>query len=257
MSLRPSQAERPPGVDRHGLWARRLVAFAVAATVTGAVAVGVSRLPLDAMDSGSVDLVVWLLTGALLLSSRRWRPRRRSRLVWRARVAGRHGFAPGLVARRSLVGWTELGRDLTLLALLPLMLLASLPEEDWSRIARLVVAAGIAVLVGRMAYDVARFTGALALTADGIRQGRRCHEWSTIEQARLHREGGQVDGVYLRPRVWTPVKRGRRVVGGWGVAVSDERLLAAIEEYRTRPEMLAVRLPVTAPEPAPTVEPTR
>ncbi|MFE9652709.1 hypothetical protein [Micromonospora sp. NPDC006431] len=43
------------------------------------------------------------------------------------------------------------------------------------------------------------------------------------------------------------------MVGGRDTAVPEERLVAAIEHFRTRPEMLAVGLPVTAPEPA--VEP--
>jgi hypothetical protein len=34
------------------------------------------------------------------------------------------------------------------------------------------------------------------------------------------------------------------------VAVADEVLLAAIDYFRVRPQMLAVGLPVTAPEPA-------
>jgi hypothetical protein len=252
MPLRRSDTPPSPGVDRHGLTTRRLAALAVAGIAAGAAAAAVSQMPLDALDSDAVDLVGWVLSGALALLPRMWRPRRRARLVWRARVAGLHGFEPGLVARRSVAGWTELASEVALVAVLSLMLMATLPDRDWSRMARLVVALGVSAIVGRLAYEVARFSGGLALTADGIRQGRKRFEWSNIEHARLNRKDRRVDAVYLRPRVWRPTRH-ERVVGGRSIAVPDERLLAAIDYFRTRPETLAVGLPLTAPEP-PSVE---
>ncbi|MGN9807814.1 hypothetical protein ACTMSW_00445 [Micromonospora sp. BQ11] len=249
MSPWRSEAAPPPLVDPRGLWARRLVALLVGG-VAGAVVVGlVLRMPLDALDTNEVDLPIWLLTGALLLLNGRWRPRRRRRLVWQARVAGLHGFAPGLVARRSVAGWAQVVGEIGIVLLLPLMLLAVLPDREWTRVVHVVVAAAAGMSAGRVVYDVARFTGALALTADGIRQERRWHDWSNIDEIRLNRADGHVDGVYLRPRVWRPTGR-ERVVGGRTVAVPDERLLAAIDHYRTRSEALAVGLPVTSPEPA-------
>ncbi|WBB65160.1 hypothetical protein [Micromonospora sp. WMMD812] len=238
------------GVDRHGLWVRRSAALAAAAVAAAGAGIAAVRMPLDAMDSGAVDLAGWLLTGALLLSSRTWYPRRRARLVWQVRVAGLHGFEPGLVARRSAAGWAGPLTEVAGAALLSLALLASLPDQGWSRVVRIVIAVGIAAFAGRVVYDMARFSGALALTASGIRQERRWHDWSNIDQARLHRTKGRVDGVYLRPKVWLPTKHERRV-GGRTTAVPDERLLAAIDHFRSRPEVLAVGLPVTAPGPAP------
>ncbi|MGN9774475.1 hypothetical protein ACTMS0_01640 [Micromonospora sp. H33] len=237
------------GSGAAGLWGRRVVAGLVGAGASGVAAVVVARMPVDTTDDEAVGLVVWLLTGALLLLSRERRPRRRARLVWRARVAGLHGVEPGLVGRRSVAGWAEVAREMLLPILLALMLVAWLPGQEWSGWARIVVAVGVGVLVGRMAYDVARFTGAVALTASGIRQGRRQVAWVTVDQTLLRRSHGHVDGVYLRTVSGRRVPRSH-TVGGRTVAVPDERLRAAIDHYRGRPEMLAVGLPVEAPEPA-------
>ncbi|MET7468371.1 hypothetical protein ACFYON_12600 [Micromonospora sp. NPDC005686] len=50
-----------------------------------------------------------------------------------------------------------------------------------------------------------------------------------------------------------PERLPRPVIGGRDLTVPDERLIAAIERFRTTPEARAVGLPVTAPEPAPGV----
>lgn len=249
MPLRRSRAEPSSGIDPRGLGARRCAALLIGGVAAASAGAAVLHMPLDAQNSSGTQLAGFLLNGGVWLFSRKWRSRRRARLVWRTQVAGLYGFEPGLVARRSIAGWTEMIGAVVVPAVLTLMLLAWLPDEGWSRIARIAVASGVAVLVGRITYDLVRFTGALAITGDGIRQGRRRYEWSNVDHARLKREDGRVNGVYLRPREWTPTRQ-ERVVGGRGVAVPDDRLLAAIDLYRTRPEMLAVGLPLTAPEPA-------
>lgn len=253
-----------------GVVGRRVVATLVGGGAGGAVALVVSRMPLDSHDAGDVGLLVWLLTGGgHLLFSHRWQPRRRARLVWRARVADLHGVEPGLVARRSMAGWAEVASAVAVPTILAFTLLAKLPDREWSGWVRSGVAAAIGVFVGKVAYDVARFTGALTLTANGVRQGRQHVAWSSIRDTLLRRSGGRVDGVYLRTTANPPAAHpgppdggaaadtagGRavprtRTVGGRTVAVADERLLAAIDHYRTRPEALAVGLPVDAPEPA-------
>ncbi|MER7457255.1 hypothetical protein [Micromonospora sp. NPDC126480] len=263
--------------EGRGLTGRRGFALLVGGVAGGAVALVVSRMPLDTHEEWDVGLLIWLLAGGQLLLSHRWRPRRRARLVWRARVAGRYGVEAGLVARRSLVEWAQLGSSVAVPTVLAFGLLARLPDHEWSELVRSLVALGIGVFVGKVAYGVARFTGALALTASGVRQGRQHVPWPSIRETVLRRSSGRVDGVYLRtmpsqagtagnpngghpgrtPTAEAPSggAHGRavpvtRTVGGRAVAVPDERLLAAIEHYRTRPDALAVGLPVDAPEPA-------
>ncbi len=65
--------------------------------------------------------------------------------------------------------------------------------------------------------------------------------------------GGPTELPNRRDDVWLRLDPGRlwpQVIGGREVTVPDERLLAAIEQFRSRPEVLAVGLPVTPPEPA-------
>ncbi|MEU4640042.1 hypothetical protein [Micromonospora sp. NPDC023814] len=123
-------------------------------------------------------------------------------------------------------------------------------DPQWARVVRLVLLVAAAA-TGGVAYSGLRFTGRLALTASGIRHGRRRYDWSNIDRVSLHRRDGRLAGVRLRPRVWRSLEPAP-VVGGRDVAVPEQRLVAAIEAYRERPQALAVG-PVTAPEPA--VEP--
>ncbi|MFR9777104.1 hypothetical protein ACL02O_13705 [Micromonospora sp. MS34] len=239
----PARASTQPGRD--GLWSRRLFSLVVG----GAVAAAAARvlLPTTASDLDAVRGLAWLATG-VDLAQRHWRPRRTGRLVWRARVAGRHGTEPGLVARRSLAGWVGLVAGLAAGSTLTVGVISTLPDRwAWVAAGRPVLLAAGALGLGWFGYREVRFTGRLALTASGIRDGADWYPWSEVREARPGSRDRQ-DGVrlHLSPgRVWP------QVIGGRGVTVSDERLLAAIEHVRVRPEMLAVGLPVTPPEPAP------
>ncbi|MEU4779845.1 hypothetical protein [Micromonospora sp. NPDC023633] len=231
------------------LWSRRLLAAAVAGAVTVLVAAALSRVPRFEVD-GTV-CVFYLFVGLTALL-RRWRPRQDARLVWRERVAGLDGVEPGLVARRSLAGWVHLVTDLAFAAAVTLVVTMLLPADpQWARVVRLGLLFAVAAATGVVAYSGVRFTGRLALTASGIRHGRRRYDWSNIDRVSLHRQDGRLAGVRLRPRVWRSLDPAP-VVGGRDVAVSEQRLASAIEAYRERPQALAVG-PVTAPEPA--VEP--
>ncbi|RZU73102.1 hypothetical protein EV384_1499 [Micromonospora kangleipakensis] len=235
-------------VRHDDLWPRRLLSLAVAAAVAAVAAAGLLRARQSDLDD--VQFVVWLVTGAHLLE-KRWRPQRTGRLVWRARAAGRDATEPGLVAGRSFAGWVDLAADATMATTLAVGLISLLPDDPgWARIARPGLLVAVAVGLGRLAYREVRVTGRLALTASGIRHGRRWYAWSDVDGARLHTQDGRADGVWLRVRQPPALPP---VVGGRSVAVADELLLAAIDHFRTRPEVLAVGLPVTAPEPA--VEP--
>ncbi|GAA4572926.1 hypothetical protein GCM10023176_36860 [Micromonospora coerulea] len=234
-------------VSGGGLQGRRLLALAVAAVVFAAAAAVLLRGP--EFDVDDVQLVVWLATG-LRLAEQRWWPRRSARLVWRPQVVGRYAVESGLVARRSLAGWVVLLTELAWAAPVALGAISLLPDEPgWARNARAVLLVGVAAVLARVAYGEARYTGRLALTASGVRHRDRHYPWSNIDRARLAVVDGRVDGVRLRLIVRESLAPAP-VVGGRGVAVSDERLLAAIEHFRCRPAALAVGLPVTAPEPA-------
>ncbi|WP_157744705.1 hypothetical protein [Micromonospora viridifaciens] len=229
-----------------GLWARRLLAAAAAAAVAAPVAAGLLRLP--PREQLDLSCLVWLLLGARWLS-RQWWPRRDGRLVWRVRVAGRYSTEPGLVARRSLGGWADLAAETIATAAIGVALISTLPDESgWAGLLRPLLAVGVAAAIGRVVYGEVRFTGRLALTASGIRHGRRTYGWTNIDRVILHKRDGRVDGVRLRPARWVSLEPAP-VVGGRDTAVPEERLVAAIEQFRSRPEMLAVGLPVTAPEP--------
>ncbi|MFG2053782.1 hypothetical protein ACGFI9_07085 [Micromonospora sp. NPDC048930] len=243
MSL-PGPAVASAQPHRDGLWSRRLLALAAGGAVAGMAArVLLTRSPADLAD---VHGLVWAVTG-VHLAQQRWRPRRTGRLVWRARVHGRHGTEPGLVAGRSAAGWVELVIEAALAVTLTVAGISLLPEGwAWVGVGRPVLLAGVALGLGALVYQEVRFTGRLALTASGIRDGAEWYPWSEVREARPNSRGRR-DGVWLRldpGRLWP------QVVGGREVTVPDERLLAAIEQFRTRPEMLAVGLPVTPPEPA-------
>ncbi|MGK5522910.1 hypothetical protein ACSNN9_26625 [Micromonospora sp. URMC 107] len=232
-----------------GLWSRRLLSATVAAAVAALVAAALSRVPRFEPDV----CVFWLFVGLTALL-RRWRPRRDARLVWRERVAGLDGTEPGLVARRSLAGWVDLVTALAWATAVMLVVAMALPADpQWARVARLALLAGLAAVTGVVVYLDARFTGRLALTASGIRHGRRRYDWSNIDRVSLHREDGRIAGVRLRPRVWPSLEPAPVV--GRDVAVPEQRLSAAIEAYRERPQVLAAG-PVTAPEPAADADPT-
>ncbi|MFY1597996.1 hypothetical protein [Micromonospora sp. WMMD737] len=227
-----------------GLWSRRLLAATVAAMVTVPMAAALFRVPRFEPDV----CVFWLFVGVTALL-RRWCPRQDARLVWRERVAGLDGIEPGLVARRSLAGWVDLVTALAWATAVTLVVTMSLPADpQWARVVRLVLLVAVAAAGGVVAYSGVRFTGRLALTASGIRHGRRRYDWSNIDRVSLHREDGRLAGVRLRPRVWRSLEPAP-VVGGRDVAVPEQRLAAAIEAYRERPQALAAG-PVTAPEPA-------
>ncbi|MGK5444792.1 hypothetical protein ACSNN7_23600 [Micromonospora sp. URMC 105] len=242
--LRTPRLRLPPAGD--GLWSRRLLALTVAVVVAAAVAaplLALTRFPLD-----GVGWVGWLMFGVRALE-RRWWPRRDGRLAWTARVTGRAAVEPGLVARRSPAGWADLVADLTVVAGAALVMISSLPaDRGWGRIVRTLLVLGVAAAVGRVAYQEARFTGRLALTAGGIRYGSKRYDWSNIDRVSLHQREGRLNGVRLRPVRW-PSLDPAPVVGGRDTAVPEQRLAAAIEEYRSRPYVLAGG-PVTAPEPA-------
>ncbi|MBM0257728.1 hypothetical protein [Micromonospora sp. 4G55] len=232
---------------RDGLWSRRLLSLVVAAVV--AVAVAAPLLALSrSTTSDDFALVAWLLLGVHQLG-RRWWPRRNGRLAWTARVAGRDAVEPGLVGRRSLAGWTDLLADLSLVTWTAVVITSYFPaDREWGRIVRTLLALGAAAAVGWTAYREARFTGRLALTAGGVRYGSRSYDWSNIDRVSLHKRDGRLNGVRLR-LVRRASLEPAPVVGGRDTAVPEQRLAAAIEEYRSRPYVLAGG-PVTAPEPA-------
>ncbi|WP_143194442.1 hypothetical protein [Micromonospora sp. CB01531] len=230
-----------------GLWARRLLALGAAAAVAVPVAAGLFRVP--PRDDFDLSCFVWLLLGARWLTQRWW-PRRDGRLVWRSRVAGRRSVEPGLVAQRSLAGWADLVTETIATAAIAVGLIGTLPEESWWGVPlRPLLAVGAAAWIGRTVHEEVRFTGRLALTASGIRHGRQTYAWTNIDRVNPKRQDGRVDGVRLRQIVRQSLEP-EPVVGGRDTAVPEERLVAAIEHFRTRSEMLAVGLPVTAPEPA-------
>ncbi|MFF5174240.1 hypothetical protein ACFY3U_16595 [Micromonospora sp. NPDC000089] len=229
-----------------GLWGRRLLALTAAVAVTVPLAAGLLTVPRVAFHSGG-QIVVWLFAGGRLLTER-WRPRRDARLVWRPRIAGRDAVEPGLLARRSLAGWVDLLADLVALTALGLALTSLLPDEPrWVRVLRVVLIVAMAAGAGRSVYHELRFTGRLAITASGVRYGRYRYPWADIDRATVHRRDGRVDGVRLRPVRWVSLRQ-PPMVGGRDTAVPEERLVAAIEEFRTRPHVLAGGS-VTAPEP--------
>ncbi|SCL62097.1 hypothetical protein [Micromonospora chersina] len=226
------------------LWSRRLLALLAGTAVAVATARGL--LALDASDLTQFRGQVWMVT-AVHLAQQHWRPRRTGRLRWRSRVVGRHGTEPGLVARRSTAGWLRLTADLALGSVVTLGVASLLPDRwRWVEVGRPVLLAAVALGLGWAVYREVRFTGRLALTASGIRDGGEWYPWSEIREARPNSRKRE-DGVWLR---LDPGRLLPQVVGGRDVTVSDERLLAAIERFRAAPEALAVGLPVTPPEPA-------
>ncbi|MFE9915123.1 hypothetical protein ACFYPG_08170 [Micromonospora sp. NPDC005553] len=219
-----------------GLWPRRFLALTVAALAAVVLAGGLLQVP--RVDSSAVSLAVWLSIGVRLLA-RRWWPARNGQLHWRKRIVGLDTVEPGLVARRSLAGWVDLAADWVMLTVLGAALVASLPERGlWVDIVRPVLAIGVAAWLGRTAYASARFTGQLALTASAIRHDRTVLAWTNIDRVIPHRRDGRLNGVRLRPAVWRSL-RPAPVVGGRDTAVPEDRLIAAIEEYRFRPEHLS------------------
>ncbi|TDB77521.1 hypothetical protein [Micromonospora sp. KC723] len=54
-----------------------------------------------------------------------------------------------------------------------------------------------------------------------------------------HRRDGRVEGVWPRPTDWPP-REPDPVVGGGDAAVSEERLIAAIEHFRSQPAAVGV-----------------
>ncbi|MER7991419.1 hypothetical protein [Micromonospora chalcea] len=232
--------------DRDGLWSRRLFAL-----LAGTAVAAVSGRVLLALDPSHLDAargVVWLVMLGHL-AQRYWRPRRTGRLIWRPRVAGPHGAEPGLVARRSAAGWLGLTADVTAGVVVALGGFSVLTER-WPQVeaGRPPLLAAVALGLGWVVYAETRFTGRLALTGGGLRYGGDWYPWSEIRGVR--RSGERAGGVHLRLE---PERLPRTVVGGRDLAVPDERLIAAIEAFRTTPEALAVGLPVTPPEPAPGV----
>ncbi|MEU1842197.1 hypothetical protein [Micromonospora sediminicola] len=227
-----------------GVWSRRLPAL-LAGVVVAAVT-GRGLLAMDPSDLAHFRTLAWMVTG-VHLAQQRWRPRRTGRLVWRSRVVGPRGAEPGLVARRSTAGWLELAAEVALGAVLTLGVVSLLPARwAWIGPVRPVLLTAVALGLGWAIYREARFTGRIALTASGIRHGGEWYPWSEIREARPNSRRGE-DGVWLR---LDPGRFRPQVVGGRDVTVSDARLLAAIERFRTAPAALAVGLPVTPPEPA-------
>ncbi|MGR6317044.1 hypothetical protein Q2K19_07775 [Micromonospora soli] len=236
-------AVAPAQPRRAELWSRRLLALVAG----GAVAALAARVLLAIKVAGPEDIggLVWVTTG-VHLAQQRWRPRRDGRLVWRARVSGRYGTEPGLVAGRSAAGWVELVAGRLAGTTLAVGVISTLPAGwDWVGVGRPVLLGAVALGLGQVAYREVRFTGRLALTASGLRYGSAWYAWTEVEDARPNSRNWR-DGVWLR---LDPGRLLPQVVGGRSVAVSDERLLAAIEQFRRRPEVLAVGLPVAPPEP--------
>ncbi|KKJ95514.1 hypothetical protein [Micromonospora sp. HK10] len=236
-SSEPVAAARP---GRDGLWPRRLLSLVVG----GAVAVLAARvlLPLTASQLDAFRDLAWVAAVAHL-GQQRWRPRRTGRLVWRARVFGRHGVEPGFVARRSAAGWVELIATVAVTTTLTVGVISLLPDGGSWAAARPVLLGVVAVRLGVCVYREVRFPDRVALTASGLRDGRHRYAWSDIAATSLQ-DGG---GVRLRLAVRQIPPP---VVGGRGLAVSDERLLAAIDQVRSGPQVLAVGLPISAAEPA-------
>ena len=237
----PAMAAAAP--DRDGLWSRRLFALlagAMVAAVSGRVLLALEPSHLDAVRG-----VVWLVMLGHL-AQRYWRPRRTGRLVWRPRLAGSHGAEPGLVARRSAAGWLGLTADVTAGVVVTLGGFSFLTER-WPQVeaGRPLVLAAVALGLGWVVHAETRFTGRLTLTGGGLRYGSDRYPWSEIRGVRPSGERG--GGVHLRLE---PDRLPRTVIGGRDLIVPDERLMAAIEAFRTTPEALAVGLPVTPPEPA-------
>ncbi|MFF4876733.1 hypothetical protein [Micromonospora sp. NPDC000668] len=219
---------------RDGVWPRRLLALTVAVLVAAVVAAGLFRVP----PLSGVSWVVWLAFGARLLAQRWW-PRRNGQLHWRERVTGLDTVEPGLVAHRSLAGWVDLASETVLLIVIGAGLLATLPQHGWwVEVARPVLAVGVAGWLGRTAYEQVWFTGRLALTASAIRHGRQVLDWANIDRVTPHRRDGRLNGVRLRLTVRRSLQPAP-VVGGRDTAVPEDRLIAAIEEYRFRPQELA------------------
>lgn len=238
---------RVPSLE-DGLWPRRFLALTVAATVAVLITGGLLRVP--AVGSSAVSVAVWLSIGVRWLTGRWW-PRRDGQLHWRERVTGLGAVEPGLVARRSLAGWVDLAAEWVTLSVIGAALLASLPEQGlWVDIVRPVLAVGVAVWLGRTAYAQVRFTGQLALTPSAIRHGRRVLDWTNIDRVSPHRLDGRLDGVRLRPAVWRSLQPAP-VVGGRDTAVPEDRLIAAIEEYRFRPQDLAREPAAASASPGP------
>ncbi|MFJ8582709.1 hypothetical protein [Micromonospora sp. NPDC093277] len=242
MSL-PGPAVASAQPSRDGFWSRRLTALLAG----GAVATVAAWLLLLMSRADLADVRGLAgLAGALHLVQRRWRPRRTGRLVWHAQVAGRDGTEPGLVARRSSAAWLEMATGVFWGITLTVGVVSVIPDRwSWVGVGRTVLLTALALGLGRAVFQEARFTGRLALTASGLRDGPEWFPWSEVKEARLNSRK-RPDGVWLRvaPGRLTP-----QVVGGRKVSVSDERLLAAIEHVRSRPEALAVGLPVAPPEP--------
>lgn len=232
--------------DRDGLWSRRLLALLAAMTVAAVS----SRilLALDPSHLSDVRGMVWLVMLGHL-AQRYWRPRRTGRLIWRPRLAGPHGAEPGLMARRSAAGWLGLTADVTAGVVVALGGFSFLTER-WPQVEpwRPLVLAAVAIGLGWVVYGEVRFTGRLALTGGGLRYDGDWYPWSGIRG--VQRSGERGGGVHLRLE---PEQLPRPMIGGRDLAVPDERLIAAIEQFRTTPEALAVGLPVAPPEPAPGV----
>ncbi|MET8082491.1 hypothetical protein [Micromonospora sp. NPDC005237] len=221
----------------NGLWPRRILALTAGLVVTAGVAGGLLALP--RINPSTASLAVWSAFGMRWLTGRWW-PRRTGHLRWRERVSGLDAVEPGLVARRSLAGWVDLAAGATTLIAIGGWLIASLPPHGrWVDLTRPVLAVGVAAWLGRGVYEETRFTGRLALTASAIRHGRQIVDWTNIDRVSPHRRDGRLNGVRLRPAVWQSL-RPAPVVGGRGTAVPEDRLIAALEDYRFRPRELAI-----------------
>ncbi|WP_157779133.1 hypothetical protein ACN27B_13230 [Micromonospora sp. WMMD754] len=231
-------ATGPATAGRDGLWTRRLLALLAGTAVAAAATRGLLALGPAGLDR--IRDVAWV-AGGVHLAQRHWRPRRTGRLVWRTRVVGRRATEAGLVARRSVAGLLGLAAGLVFWTLFGVGTVSLLPDR-WYRFGVAAVALGLGLAVHREA----RFTGPLALTASGIRDGGAWYPWVTVRAAEL--AGDEPDGgvaLHLLPE-----RLPRPVVGGREVTVSDERLLTAIEQFRAAPGTLSVGLPVIPPEPA-------
>ncbi|MFI5833923.1 hypothetical protein ACIA5A_09640 [Micromonospora sp. NPDC051300] len=237
----PAQGSAAPGRD--GLRSRRLIALLAGVAVT--VTTGPGLLALQPAVLHRFGDLAWVVTGAHL-AQHYWRPRRTGRLVWRPRIVGRHATEAGLLARRSPAGWLGLATTVALGTVLAVAAVSFLADH-WRPVAawQPLLLAAVSLGPGWAVYREVRFTGRLALTASGIRDGGTCYPWSRVRAAGPNTDDRD-GGVMLRV---DPAEFPRPVVGGRDVTVSDERLLTAIEQFRVAPETLAVGLPVTAPEP--------